>query len=58
VKSKSILKHCPVKFFAALQQEKYFERRGVGGGGDTVWEMSFDILCRENEVKKLNLGPF
>jgi hypothetical protein len=43
VKSKSIMKHCPVKFLAALQQEKYFERRG----GDTVGEMSFDILCRE-----------
>jgi len=25
------MKHCPVKFLAALQQEKYFERRGRGG---------------------------
>jgi hypothetical protein len=32
VKSKSIMKHCPVKFLAALQQEKYFERRRGGGG--------------------------
>jgi hypothetical protein len=38
------MKHCPVKFLAPLQQEKYFERLE---GGDTVGEMSFDILCRE-----------
>ncbi len=45
MESKSIMKHCPVKFLAALQQGKYFERRE--GGRDTGGEMSFDILCRE-----------
>jgi hypothetical protein len=49
------MKHCPLKFLAALQQEKYFERRR-GGVGRYSGEMSFDILCGENEVKKQNLN--